>query len=74
MAGNILLSNESIDDNEFDLLGGIGDAIARGMGTKVDDGVLYGDGVAPHPNGVYDSLTNVTAPPFEKPPSPGPPR
>ena len=60
MAGNILLSNESVDDNEFDLMGGIGDAIARGMGTKVDDGALYGDGVAPHPDGVYDSLTNVT--------------
>lgn len=32
----------------------------RGMGTKVDDGVLYGDGVAPHPAGVLAGLANVT--------------
>jgi hypothetical protein len=31
------LSSASVDDNEFDLLGGIGDALARGMGTKADD-------------------------------------
>jgi hypothetical protein len=24
--------------------------------------VLYGDGVAPHPDGVFDSLSNVTGP------------
>jgi hypothetical protein len=30
------------------------------MGTKVDDGVLYGDGLLAHPMGVFDSLGNVT--------------
>jgi hypothetical protein len=59
LAGNILLSNESVSDNEFDLLTGIGDAIARGMGTKVDDGVLDGDGTDASPVGVFDSLDNV---------------
>ena len=60
LAGNVLLSSESIMDAEFDLLSGIGDAIARGMGTKVDDGVLYGDGVGAHPDGVFAGLDNVT--------------
>jgi hypothetical protein len=59
-AGNVLLSNESVSDLEFDLVGGIGEAIARGMGTKVDDGTLYGDGTGATPVGVFAGLDNVS--------------
>ncbi|SDO87050.1 phage major capsid protein, HK97 family [Pedococcus dokdonensis] len=60
MAGNILLSNESLADNTFDLAAGIGDAIKGSMGPAVDAGCLYGGASPEEPDGVYDALANVT--------------
>jgi hypothetical protein len=60
MAGNILISSESLADNTFDLAAGIGDAIKGSMGPQVDVGTLYGGAAPEEPTGVYPSLANVT--------------
>ena len=59
LAGNVFCSNESINDASFDLLGGLTSAVKGGMGSTVDDGVLYGS-AAPAPSGVFAGLTSAS--------------
>ena len=62
LAGTILLSSESVDDSDFNLLDAVGSAVADAMGPVVDQGVLYGDGTLPDPVGVFAGLAHVTGP------------
>jgi hypothetical protein len=44
LAGILEVSNESVDDADFDLAGQLGQSMARAFGPQLDTGALYGAG------------------------------
>lgn len=44
LAGILEVSNESVDDSEFDLADALGQSMARAFGPQLDTGALYGVG------------------------------
>lgn len=57
LAGVWGLSNESMADAKLNLGQALGQVVADSAGPKLDDGLLHGDGVAPHPLGVMGIAT-----------------
>jgi HK97 family phage major capsid protein len=57
LAALLSLSNESREDASIPLAQLTGAAIRDAMAPTMDDGLLHGDGVAPHPDGILGHAT-----------------
>jgi HK97 family phage major capsid protein len=55
LAGILTMSSEFIDDNELPISGLLGEAVADSMGPTLDEGLLYGSGLTPEPEGILVS-------------------
>lgn len=59
IAGQLLLSNESVADQELNLTSEVGRLVRESMAAKADTDLTYGTGPAPEPVGFLPGLTPV---------------